>query len=78
MGDDENEGCFNKAADSVPSVDRTWSDTNLGSTVLMDLPIKRLKCRNCGETDYFRVFKHQDYEASARCRCGMWYIVHAG
>ena len=87
-------GCKNESADRVPRKDTCWSDTNLdtnydkwisswdktrkkqkwGDPITFD----RLKCQECGSTNKFEVFVTGSYETSARCECGMYYIVHNG
>jgi ribosomal protein S27E len=74
----EQDGCFNKSADKVKRVDKTWSDTNLNEHFNKKDTFKRLKCRNCGGIS-FEVLITGDYETSARCdNCGMYYKVHCG
>jgi hypothetical protein len=70
------EGCFNPIADLVPRIDKTNSDTNLDGTRFPET-FQRLICGNC-QGILFEVMYTGDYETSARCPCGVWYIVHSG
>lgn len=79
-------GVFNKSADKVKRVNKTWSDTNMTkdySNVKYNsdgekMQFKRLKCRNCKGLS-FEVLKTDSYETSAKCStCGMYYFVHCG
>jgi hypothetical protein len=76
--DDELEGVMNESADKVKRIYQTWSDTNLDSNFVGNETFTTLKCRNCGCTDNFEVSFTGSYETSARCKCGMYYIVHTG
>lgn len=73
------DGVPNKSADEVERVDRCWSDTNLDSDYagIGKQPFDRLKCQYCGSTR-FEVLLTGSYEATARCNCGVYYIVHCG
>lgn len=74
----EQDGVFNKSADIVKRIDKSWSDTNLDREFTGINSFTRLKCRNCNNTA-FEVLGTGDYETSAKClACGMYYIVHTG
>ena len=83
------DGCLNPSADAVERVNETWSDTNLNSDFSQRVPngyrwqwttfstFTRLVCRTCGGVQ-FEVLRTDDYETTAHCACGMYYIVHNG
>lgn len=84
--EEEPNGRFNKSADLVKRVNKTWSDTNLdyeygssnGFYSSSVNEFKRLQCRNCNGLS-FEVLKTDDYETAAKCHeCGMYYLVHCG
>lgn len=73
-------GCFNKSADRVKRVNKTWSDCNLTENYAptKSKSFERLMCKVCGGIS-FEVLATGDYETSAKCnKCGMYYIVHTG
>lgn len=74
---EELNGCTNEAADAVPREDETWSDTNLMRKTFSDASFARLTCRRC-KGRLFEVLQTGSYETTARCPCGMYYIVHTG
>lgn len=74
----ELDGCFNKSADLVRRINKTWSDGNPAGEFKPNAVFTRLECRNCkGIT--FEVLQTDIYETSVRCcNCGMYYIAHSG
>jgi len=80
-------GTKNESADKVKRIDDCWSDTKLiadctGYGVQKFLRdngggFPRLKCENCGRTE-FEILITGEWETSARCKCGFYYIVHTG
>jgi len=76
-------GTFNKSADNVERVDATWSDTNLTKDFNTEQPsyvykkFPRLVCNYCKRT-LFEILQTGDYQTTARCICGKYYIVHSG
>lgn len=76
--DDEVPGCLNTSADKVGRVDKTWSDCNLDRYFFStDKPFNRLICLWCKST-MFEILQTDDYETTAKCQCGHYYIVHSG
>lgn len=73
------EGVRNKSADKIKREDRTWSDGSLESVFEpAEDSFERLKCQSCGAVNRFEILVTNDYETTARCSCGMYYIVHTG
>ena len=73
-------GMRNPTADAVPRVDRTSSDGNLAydyGDPRIRTSFYRQVCRGCGGT-LFEVLNTDDYETTARCPCGLYYVVHTG
>ena len=78
-------GMRNPTADAVPRVDRTVSDENLATDYSDPTTHRggerstfgRLICRGCCGT-MFEVLSTGDYETTARCPCGLYYVVHSG
>ncbi len=77
LAGDEREGVRNPFADRVERVDKTWSDTNLDGEFSSDVTFDRLVCKECGGR-LFEVLSTDSYETTARCPCGMYYIVATG
>jgi len=71
------DGCVNTIADDVPRVPEAWSDGNLTNDTFERKFFSRLQCRVCGGL-LFEVLKTDSYETTARCPCGMYYVVHSG
>lgn len=75
---EEEEGCFNEAADKNEVIDETWSDTNFTQEIF-DAPFRRLVCRFCGEKCFEIMKVPGHYETLGKCTaCGMYYLVHCG
>lgn len=71
-------GAFNTSADNIERVDTTWSDTNLNKQYNPEeITFPRLVCNHCRRT-LFEILQTGDYQTTARCICGKYYIVHSG
>ena len=66
-------GCYNDSADNVPRADKMWSDNDFNKNFVNKKAFPRLKCR-CGSVS-FEVLMTGDYEVSAKCICGLYYVV---
>lgn len=79
MDKKKKEGCFNKSADSIDRVNKTWSDTNMNSDYTnYKYFFERLICRNCDST-VFEILDIGEHQTAGKCiKCGMYYLVHCG
>lgn len=75
---DNEVGTFNKNADKVKRVNKTWSDTNFTRISVNTKTFDRLVCNNCGN-ETFEVLSNGEYETVAKCtKCNRYFIVHTG